>query len=58
MTVCPECYEGAHGQCIGQGCYCLCQLDLEEPNDFGLRIEPDEDVEPWFREKLGGGIAK
>lgn len=23
MTVCPECYDGFHSQCIGQGCDCL-----------------------------------
>ena len=28
-TLCPECYAGCHGECIGQGCYCDCQLDEE-----------------------------
>jgi hypothetical protein len=25
-AVCPECFHGAHGECILQGCYCECQL--------------------------------
>lgn len=25
--ICPECFEGIHGQCIEQGCYCDCQLE-------------------------------
>lgn len=29
-TICPECYDGAHGDCIGQGCYCTCQLPGDE----------------------------
>jgi len=32
-TVCPECYDGVHSECIGQGCYCSCQLDVEGPRD-------------------------
>jgi hypothetical protein len=32
-TVCPECFEGAHGQCVGQGCYCACQLEIEVPQE-------------------------
>lgn len=26
QVVCPECFEDAHSQCIGQGCYCDCQM--------------------------------
>jgi len=28
-AICPECWDGAHGECIGQGCYCTCQLEDE-----------------------------
>jgi hypothetical protein len=31
--LCPECFEGAHSQCIGQGCYCDCQLPNEDDDD-------------------------
>jgi len=37
--VCPECYAGMHVECIGQGCYCDCQFDLED--DF-------DETEPLF----------
>jgi hypothetical protein len=31
-TVCPECMAGIHTECIGQGCYCICQApDAELP---------------------------
>ena len=33
--VCPGCFDGAHGECIGNGCYCDCQLDLEGPRESG-----------------------
>jgi hypothetical protein len=26
--ICPACYDGAHGHCILQGCYCLCQWEV------------------------------
>lgn len=28
ITVCPECFYGFHSECIGQGCYCDCQLEV------------------------------
>jgi hypothetical protein len=34
-TICPECYEGIHSQCIGQGCYCECQI----PHDPPIEVE-------------------
>lgn len=26
-SVCPDCYDGHHSGCIGNGCYCDCQLE-------------------------------
>jgi hypothetical protein len=26
-AVCPACYDGVCGECIGAGCYCDCQLE-------------------------------
>lgn len=31
--ICPECFDGAHRQCIGQGCYCDCQIPNEDGED-------------------------
>lgn len=31
---------------------------IEEPDDFGLVIEPDEDIEPWFREGFSPVLPK
>lgn len=28
--ICPECFHEIHSACIGNGCYCDCQLDIEE----------------------------
>lgn len=32
-TLCPNCYDGAHNECIEQGCYCQCQLNQETTDD-------------------------
>lgn len=26
-SVCPDCYDGFHSGCIGNGCYCNCTLE-------------------------------
>ena len=36
--ICPECASGVHKECIGQGCYCDCQI---EPEDGDLDFDED-----------------
>jgi hypothetical protein len=31
--ICENCFEGFHGQCIEEGCYCECQL-VEVPPEI------------------------
>jgi len=43
-AICPECYDGAHSQCIGQGCYCDCQLaELIDLDERALPLEEEYD---------------
>lgn len=30
MPICPACYDGIHTKCIGQGCDCGCDFDIEQ----------------------------
>ena len=46
MTVCPECFDGSHSHCIGQGCECECN------EEAFLDPSLEDDLEN-FRE-LGG----
>lgn len=32
-AICPECWEGCHDGCIGQGCYCDCQIPDDETGE-------------------------
>lgn len=49
-AVCPACFDGVHGECIGNGCYCECQLEEflrnDASEDFDRDSENDEPVIP------------
>lgn len=38
-AICPNCWDGVHDECIGNGCYCDCQWEAEEIEDRAIECE-------------------